>query len=212
MTEFIVEITPWISLRHTNVLRLLAMCPEPASLCIVTDLIPRGSLWDVLHKVRLPALHAAWCRASLRSTDTCFSRPPQCCVALGAQHAVTQERIALDHGVAVRMMRDLAAGVDYLHSEKVSRLHQLWRLRASGRGEKRHGAQEVGTPVCQVLHRDIKTANLLVGERLTLKLTDFGFAKLKANWCLPSACPLASILEYTTTSTGSRRPSGACCP
>jgi hypothetical protein len=55
VTEFIVEITPWISLRHTNVLRLLAMCPEPASLCIVTDLIPRGSLWDVLHKVRLPA-------------------------------------------------------------------------------------------------------------------------------------------------------------
>ncbi len=122
-------------------------------------------------------------------------------MARGAQHAVTQERIALDHGVAVRMMRDLAAGVDYLHSEKVSRLHQLWRLRASGRGEKRQGAPEMGTPVCQVLHRDIKTANLLVGERLTLKLTDFGFAKLKANWCLPSACPLAGILEYTTKST-----------
>lgn len=111
VTEFIVEITPWISLKHANVLTLLAMCPEPANLCIVTDLIPRGSLWDVLHK----------------------------------------ERIALDNGVALRMMRDLAAGVDYLHSEKV-------------------------------LHRDIKTANLLVGERMTLKLTDFGFAKLKANW------------------------------
>ena len=51
VTEFIVEITPWISLKHANVLTLLAMCPEPANLCIVTDLIPRGSLWDVLHKV-----------------------------------------------------------------------------------------------------------------------------------------------------------------
>ena len=36
-----------------------------------------------------------------------------------------------------------------------------------------------------MLHRDIKTANLLVGEQMTLKLTDFGFAKLKANWSRP---------------------------
>ena len=43
-----------------------------------------------------------------------------------------------------------------------------------------------------MLHRDIKTANLLVGEQMTLKLTDFGFAKLKANWS-----PSAPTCEYS---------------
>ncbi|KAG0454313.1 hypothetical protein HPP92_025617 [Vanilla planifolia] len=107
--EFAQEVYIMRKVRHKNVVRFIGACTKPTSLCIVTEFLSRGSLYDFLHKqkgvFKLPAL--------------------------------------------LRVAVDVSKGMNYLHQSNI-------------------------------IHRDLKAANLLMDENEVVKVADFGVARVKA--------------------------------
>ncbi|XP_039792398.1 serine/threonine-protein kinase STY46-like isoform X2 [Panicum virgatum] len=107
--EFAQEVFIMRKVRHKNVVQFIGACTKPPNLCIVTEYMSGGSVYDYLHKhkgvFKLPALI----------------------------------------GVAM----DVSKGMSYLHQNNI-------------------------------IHRDLKTANLLIDENGTVKVADFGVARVKA--------------------------------
>ncbi|KAI3863967.1 hypothetical protein MKW98_031559 [Papaver atlanticum] len=97
-------------LRHPNVLLFMGAATSPHHLCIVTEFLPRGSLYQLLR----------------HGTPT------------------------LDWKRRVQMALDIAQGMNYLH--------------------------QYGPPI---IHRDLKSSNLLVDRNWTVKVGDFGLSRLK---------------------------------
>eukprot|EP00803_Ostreobium_quekettii_P004804 evm.model.scf_1329.5 EVM.evm.TU.scf_1329.5 scf_1329:31213-38564(-) len=114
--EFRREIAIMMRLRHPNVLLFMGAVTEPPNLSIVTQFLPRGSLFRLLHKT----------------------------------NAKIDERLRL------RMAIDVAKGMCYLHSFKPP-----------------------------IIHRDLKSPNLLVDKDWTVKVCDFGLSKVRANTLAP---------------------------
>ncbi|KAL6655135.1 hypothetical protein ACP70R_005961 [Stipagrostis hirtigluma subsp. patula] len=107
--EFAQEVYIMRKVRHKNVVQFIGACTKPPNLCIVTEYMSGGSVYDYLHKhkgvFKLPALL----------------------------------------GVAI----DVSKGMSYLHQNNI-------------------------------IHRDLKTANLLMDVNGTVKVADFGVARVKA--------------------------------
>ncbi|KAL5700307.1 hypothetical protein ACHQM5_025766 [Ranunculus cassubicifolius] len=104
------EVSLMKKLRHPNVLLFMGVVTSLERLCIVTEFLPRGSLFQLLHK-----------------------------------------RISkLDRRRRVIMALDIARGMNYLHRCKPP-----------------------------VIHRDLKSSNLLVDKNWTVKVGDFGLSRLK---------------------------------
>ena len=51
--EFLLEVRIMKCLRHPNVLLFMGACMKPPNLAIVTEYLPRGSLYKLLHKTNL---------------------------------------------------------------------------------------------------------------------------------------------------------------
>ncbi|KAH9611821.1 hypothetical protein KSS87_006764 [Heliosperma pusillum] len=98
-----------MKVRHKNVVQFIGACTKPPSLCIVTEFMAGGSVYDYLHKrkgtFKLPSL--------------------------------------------IRVAIDVAKGMNYLHQNNI-------------------------------IHRDLKAANLLMDENEVVKVADFGVARVKA--------------------------------
>ncbi|KAL6963654.1 Serine/threonine-protein kinase sty46 [Sarracenia purpurea var. burkii] len=107
--EFAQEVFIMRKVRHKNVVQFIGACTKPPSLCIVTEYMSGGSVYDYLHKERgtfkLPAL--------------------------------------------LRVAIDISKGMNYLHQNNI-------------------------------IHRDLKAANLLMDENQVVKVADFGVARVKA--------------------------------
>lgn len=107
--EFAQEVFIMRKVRHKNVVQFIGACTKPPHLCIVTEFMPGGSVYDYLHKqkgvFKLPALF----------------------------------RVAID----------ICKGMSYLHQNNI-------------------------------IHRDLKAANLLMDENEVVKVADFGVARVKA--------------------------------
>nr|XP_018678719.1 PREDICTED: serine/threonine-protein kinase STY46-like isoform X4 [Musa acuminata subsp. malaccensis] len=117
--EFAQEVFIMRKVRHKNVVQFIGACTKPPSLCIVTEFMSGGSVYDFLHKqkgvFKLPAL--------------------------------------------LRVAIDVSKGMNYLHQNNI-------------------------------IHRDLKAANLLMDEneasdfstfyQLVVKVADFGVARVKA--------------------------------
>lgn len=107
--EFAQEVYIMRKVRHKNVVQFIGACTKPPSLCIVTEFMSGGSVYDYLHKHRgtfkLPSL--------------------------------------LKVGI------DVSKGMNYLHQNNI-------------------------------IHRDLKAANLLMDENEVVKVADFGVARVKA--------------------------------
>ncbi|KAJ4850352.1 hypothetical protein Tsubulata_035985 [Turnera subulata] len=118
------EVSLMKRLRHPNVLLFMGAVTSPQRLCIVTEFLPRGSLFRLLQ----------------RNTTK------------------------LDWRRRVHMALDIARGMNYLH--------------------------HCNPPI---IHRDLKSSNLLVDKNWTVKVGDFGLSRLKHE-------------TYLTTKTGKGTP------
>ncbi|KAG9457839.1 hypothetical protein H6P81_002347 [Aristolochia fimbriata] len=118
------EVSLMKRLRHPNVLLFMGAVTSPQRLCIVTEFLPRGSLFRLLQ----------------RNTSR------------------------LDWRRRVHMALDIARGMNYLH--------------------------HCNPPI---IHRDLKSSNLLVDKNWTVKVGDFGLSRLKRE-------------TYLTTKTGKGTP------
>ncbi|KAK4562107.1 hypothetical protein RGQ29_004820 [Quercus rubra] len=106
--EFAQEVFIMRKVRHKNVVQFIGACTKPPSLCIITEYMSGGSVYDFLHKqkgvFKLPSL--------------------------------------------IRVAIDVSKGMDYLHKNNI-------------------------------IHRDLKAANLLMDENEVVKVADFGVARVK---------------------------------
>ncbi|KAJ0976415.1 hypothetical protein J5N97_018380 [Dioscorea zingiberensis] len=118
------EVSLMKRLRHPNILLFMGAVTSPQRLCIVTEFLPRGSLFRLLQ----------------RNTTR------------------------LDWRRRIHMALDIARGMNYLH--------------------------HCNPPI---IHRDLKSSNLLVDKNWTVKVGDFGLSRLKHE-------------TYLTTKTGKGTP------
>jgi len=110
------------SLRHPNVIQFLGICQIGTEICIITEFMPKGSLYRLLHD---------------RTTTFTWD-------------------------LRLRVALDTSRGMNYLHRSE---------------------------PI--IIHRDLKSHNLLVDENYKVKVSDFGLAKLlssKENQGSMTAC------------------------
>jgi ankyrin repeat protein len=121
MRNFRLEMEMLTALRHPNVVLFLGACTQPPNLLLVTEYMPRGSLFNVLHGYK------------------------------SGSHS--KQGLALGFKARMKMALDVACGMNYLHKQ---------------------------TPE-PILHRDLKSSNLLVTEDLRVKVSDFGLARVKDN-------------------------------
>ncbi|XP_047311555.1 serine/threonine-protein kinase STY46-like [Impatiens glandulifera] len=109
LKEFAQEVFILRKVRHKNVVQFIGACTKPPSLCIITEFMSGGSVYDYLHKqkgsFKLPSL--------------------------------------------LRVAVDISKGMNYLHQNNI-------------------------------IHRDLKAANLLMDENEVVKVGDFGVARVKA--------------------------------
>lgn len=117
LEEFRTEVGIMKRLRHPNVVLFMGAVTRVPHLSIVTEFLPRGSLFRLIH------------------------RPNN----------------QLDEKRRLRMALDVARGMNYLHN---------------------------CTPV--IVHRDLKSPNLLVDKNWVVKVCDFGLSRIKHNTFLSS--------------------------
>jgi hypothetical protein len=123
LNSFQTEVALLATMRHPNICLLLGVCVQGNNTAIVTELVPRGSLWDVLHNSSSAAAHVSTAENS---------------------------RSPLSTEQQLRVLSDTCRGLAYLHHR-----------------------------VPAVLHRDLKSANLLVDDSFHVKICDFGLARLR---------------------------------
>ncbi|CAA0831107.1 ACT-like protein tyrosine kinase family protein [Striga hermonthica] len=106
--EFAQEVYILRKVRHKNVVQFIGACTRPPLLCIVTEFMSGGSVYDFLHKqkgvFKLPAI--------------------------------------------LKVAIDVSKGMSYLHQNNI-------------------------------IHRDLKAANLLMDENEVVKIADFGIARVQ---------------------------------
>ncbi|KAL6515432.1 hypothetical protein OROHE_018466 [Orobanche hederae] len=106
--EFAQEVAILRQVQHENVVRFIGACTKLPHLCIVTEYMPRGSLYEYLHK----------------------------------NHHVLELPQLLKFAI------DVCKGMEYLHQKNV-------------------------------IHRDLKTANLLMDDSSVVKVADLGVARFQ---------------------------------
>ncbi|XP_022719233.1 serine/threonine-protein kinase EDR1-like isoform X1 [Durio zibethinus] len=124
LAEFKREVRIMRRLRHPNVLLFIGAVTRPPNLSIITEFLPRGSLYKILH------------------------RP----------HS------QIDEKRRIKMALDVARGMNCLHTSKPT-----------------------------IVHRDLKSPNLLVDKNWTVKVCDFGLSRLKHNTFLSSKSTAGTV-------------------
>lgn len=156
LEEFAAEINMVSGMRHPNVCLYMGACLDPPNRAIVTELAANGSLWDALRQPLNPPYSAADGVTStawpLELYESVTKRPV---AGLPSSHHLPAPPCppagTWPWILVKRVASGAARGMTYLHS---------------------------GNP--PVLHRDLKSANLLLDDSYTAKVADFGLSRLKA--------------------------------
>ncbi|XP_021641347.2 serine/threonine-protein kinase STY46 isoform X2 [Hevea brasiliensis] len=106
--EFAQEVFIMRRVRHKNVVQFIGACTRPPTLCIVTEFMCGGSMFDFLHK----------------------------------------QKQSFNLQSLLRVAIDVSKGMNYLHQNNI-------------------------------IHRDLKAANLLMDENRVVKVADFGVARVQ---------------------------------
>ncbi|XP_074294468.1 serine/threonine-protein kinase STY46-like isoform X2 [Silene latifolia] len=106
--EFFQEVNIMRKIQHKNVVRFIGACTKHPNLFLLTEFMPKGNLYDFMHK---------------------------------------RKRV-LEFQLLLRAAIDISSGMDYLHQNNI-------------------------------IHRDLKSANLLMGENGVVKVADFGIARVQ---------------------------------
>ncbi|KAF5960887.1 hypothetical protein HYC85_002096 [Camellia sinensis] len=109
LREFTQEVFIMRKIRHKNVVQFIGACTRTPNLCILTEFMSRGSVYNFLHKQK-----------------GAFKLP-----------------------VLLKVALDISKGMNYLHQNNI-------------------------------IHRDLKTANLLMDENEVVKVADFGVSRVQA--------------------------------
>ncbi|CAD5194278.1 unnamed protein product [Musa acuminata subsp. malaccensis] len=117
LEQFRYEVKIMSRLRHPNVVLFMGAVTRPPNLSILTEFLPRGSLYRLLH------------------------RP----------------NVQLDENRRLKMALDVAKGMNHLHTSHPT-----------------------------IVHRDLKSPNLLVDKNWVVKVSDFGLSRLKHHTFLSS--------------------------
>ncbi|KAK7391927.1 hypothetical protein VNO78_20351 [Psophocarpus tetragonolobus] len=117
LSEFKREVRIMRRLRHPNIVLFMGAVTRPPNLSIISEYLPRGSLYRILHR-------------------------PNCLI---------------DEKQRIKMALDVAKGMNCLHSS-----------------------------IPTIVHRDLKSPNLLVDKNWNVKVCDFGLSRLKHNTFLSS--------------------------
>ncbi|XP_059461374.1 serine/threonine-protein kinase STY46-like isoform X2 [Corylus avellana] len=107
--EFAQEANIMRNIRHKNVIQFIGACTSPPGLCLVTEYMSGGSMYDFLHK----------------------------------------QKSVLTPPSLIRAAIDVSEGMNYLHQNNI-------------------------------IHRDLKAANLLIDGNGVVKVADFGVARMQA--------------------------------
>lgn len=110
LDEFQQESAVMTGLRHPNIVLFMGVCIDPPDLCIITEFMARGSLYDVLQN----------------------------------------DKLQLPFPLLRNMIVDVLKGLQFIHS-------------------------------AGIIHRDLKSPNLLVDKNWTIKIADFGLSCAKAD-------------------------------
>lgn len=130
--EFKAEVSIMHTLKHPNVVMFMGAVVQPQQLAIVTQYIPRGQLFTLLHQ----------------------------CPSCPRYDQINPKR-------RLAFARDIAKGMHYLHS--------------------------CSPPI---VHRDLKSANLLVDKDWTIKVCDFGLSQVKRDVYLTAKTEMSGTPEW----------------
>uniref|UniRef100_A0A453NRW2 Protein kinase domain-containing protein n=1 Tax=Aegilops tauschii subsp. strangulata TaxID=200361 RepID=A0A453NRW2_AEGTS len=126
LEQFKCEVRIMSRLRHPNVVLFLGYVTQPPNLSILTEYLPRGSLYRLLH------------------------RPNS----------------KVDETRRLKMAFDVAKGMNYLHTSHPT-----------------------------IVHRDLKSPNLLVDKNWVVKVSDFGMSRLKHHTFLSSKSTAGTVIS-----------------
>ncbi|GKY98514.1 hypothetical protein MPSEU_000808500 [Mayamaea pseudoterrestris] len=162
LQEFVAEINLLKGMRHPNICLYMGACLDHPNRAIITELAANGSLWDAL---RLPL-----CPPYIACDGQTRQAWPMRLYLPDARHGAPPgpssrlpppipPRDTWPWELVKRVACGAARGMAYLHSGKPP-----------------------------VLHRDLKSANILLDESYTAKVCDFGLSRLKANDSMTGSC------------------------
>ncbi|KAL6072733.1 TKL/DRK protein kinase, variant 1 [Balamuthia mandrillaris] len=135
-------------LRHPNIILLLGVCVEDDNLCIVTEYMKRGSLFDLLYRER---------REKQRDGEGTKEGEQEAEDGKGQKGEMErQSQLFLCNPpfspeLLLKILRDVARGMTFLHGFEPP-----------------------------IVHRDLKSQNLLIDENWNTKVADFGMSRVRA--------------------------------
>ena len=139
----------------------MGACLDPPNRAIVTELAANGSVWDALRLPLMPPYSP--CDGTARGAWP-----------LGLYLPDAQ------HGMPPTGTGDIAGNVSRLTSPIPPKGSWPWPLVKKVACGAARGMAYLHSGKPAVLHRDLKSANLLLDESYTTKVCDFGLSRLKA--------------------------------
>ncbi|KAL6655713.1 hypothetical protein ACP70R_006539 [Stipagrostis hirtigluma subsp. patula] len=151
LDEFLAEVQSLTKVHHKNLVSLVGYCWEKDHLALVYEYMSEGSLCDHLRGLQRDKDTSLFLMSSTPTTSEAIHNPKGS-MDLNTSANVSKNGVvkSLNWGTRLRVLLEAAQGLDYLHN----------------------GCN------LPIIHRDVKTSNILLGRNLQAKIADFGLSKI----------------------------------